>query len=218
MNRYLAALVSLAGLSLLHADDRPALPPTPKKPVLDRYHGVEVVDPYRWLENAKGADVRQWTAAQNRYARAYLDSLPGRDAIRKRLEHLFSASSPDYLSLQERGRKLFALKRQPPKNQPLLVTLASANEPSSERVVVDPNKINPKGTTAIDFFVPSLDGRRVAVSLSEGGSEEGTLHVYDAASGKELGDVIPRVNGGTAGGSAAWNGDGSGFFYTRYPR
>ena len=66
--------------------------------------------------------------------------------------------------------------------------------------------------------MPSLDGKRVAVSLSQGGSEEGTAHIYDTATGKELVDVIPRVNGGTAGGSVAWNADGSGFWYTRYPR
>src|ERR1700693_5922185 len=64
----------------------------------------------------------------------------------------------------------------------------------------------------------SLDGKLVAVSLSEGGSESGTVRVFDAATGKPLPDVIPRVNGGTAGGSLAWNGDATGFFYTRYPR
>src|SRR5262249_35010280 len=76
----------------------------------------------------------------------------------------------------------------------------------------------PKGTTTIDFYVPSLDGKRVAVSLSEGGSEEGTVYVYETATGKKLSDVIPRVNGGTAGGSVAWDAAGPGLYYTRYPR
>src|SRR5262249_10227715 len=58
----------------------------------------------------------------------------------------------------------------------------------------------------------------VAVSLSKGGSESGDVHVYEAATGKEQGDVVPRVNGGTAGGSVTWNADGTGFYYTRYPR
>src|SRR5262249_38790658 len=151
-------------------------------------------------------------------ARNYLDKQSGLAALRKRLTELNSATSPDYLALIHCGGKLFALKMQPPKNQPFLITLASVDEPKSEQVVVDPNKINEKGTTAIDFYVPSLDGKRVAVSLSEGGSEEGNVHVYETATGKELGDVIPRVNGGTAGGSVAWNVDGSGFWYTRYPR
>ena len=112
-----------------------------------------------------------------------------------------SHTSPDYLALTWRGGKLFALKSQPPKNQPFLVMMESADKPDSAQVVVDPNRLNPKGTTAIDFFVPSRDGRLVAVSLSEGGSEQGTVHVYETANGKELADVIPRVNGATAGGS-----------------
>ena len=200
----------------LGADKMP--PATPKKPVTDTYHGIKVVDPYRWLENGDDAAVRKWDREQNQYARHYLDKLSDLAALRKRLTELNSATSADYLALTDRGGKLFALKVQPPKNQPFLVTLASADDPKSEKSVVDPNKLNAKGTTAIDFYVPSLDGKRVAVSLSEGGSEEGTVHVYETATGKELEDVIPRVNGGTAGGSVAWNADGSGFWYTRYPR
>jgi prolyl oligopeptidase len=217
---FMVRLALVLALSLLPLTAPGAEPPpeTPTKPVTDTYHGVAVVDPYRWLEDSRNPAVRKWTEAQNRHARAVLDALPDLAAIRKRLETLNSATSPDYLALQERNGKLFALKSQPPKNQPFLVTLASPDDLRSEQVVVDPNKINPKGTTAIDFYVPSLDGKYVAVSLSEGGSEEGTLHVYETATGKELSDVIPRVNGGTAGGSAAWNADGSGFWYTRYPR
>ena len=126
--------------------------------------------------------------------------------------------APAYGSLIRRGETLFAVKNEPPKQQPFLVVLKAPEEPASERVLVDPNLLDPKGGTAIDFFVPSLDGRLTAVSLSEGGSEAGDLHVYDTASGRKLPDVIPRVNGGTAGGDVAWNADGSGFFYTRYPR
>src|SRR5260370_26241173 len=100
----------------------------------------------------------------------------------------------------------------------MLVLLKSADEPGSERVILDPNRLDPTGGTAIDFYVASLDAKHVAVSLSKGGSESGDVHVYDVATGKESGAAIPRVNGGTAGGSLAWNADGSGFCYTRYPR
>jgi prolyl oligopeptidase len=212
------SLGPVAGTLALPTPDLPPPPATPPKPVTDVHHGVQVVDPYRWLENANDPVVRQWTDAENRYTRSYLDHLPALEAIRKRLKELSSATSPDYLDLQHQGGKLFALKSQPPKNQPFLITLASADDPASAHTVVDPNQLNPKGTTAIDFYVPSRDGRLVAVSLSEGGTEEGTVHVYETASGKELPDVIPRANGGTAGGSVAWNADGTGFYYTRYPR
>jgi prolyl oligopeptidase len=201
---------------VLGADETP--PATPKKPVTDTYHGIKVVDPYRWLENGDDATVQKWDREQNQYARHYLDKLPDLAALRQRLTELHSATSADYLALTYQGGKLFALKLQPPKNQPFLITLTSADDLKSERIVVDPNQINAKGTTAIDFYVPSQDGQRVAVSLSAGGSEEGTVHVYETTTGKELEDVIPRVNGGTAGGSVAWNADGSGFWYTRYPR
>jgi prolyl oligopeptidase len=96
--------------------------------------------------------------------------------------------------------------------------LASPDDTSSERTIVDPNAIDAKGTTAIDFSRASLDGKRVAVSLSRNGSEEGDVHVYDVETGRELGDVVPRVNGGTASGALAWNADATGFWYSRYPR
>src|SRR6185295_3609601 len=84
--------------------------------------------------------------------------------------------------------------------------------------VVDPNVMDPSGSTAIDFYEPSLDGKLIAVSLSKGGSEDGSVSVFEVATGKQLPDAIPRVNGATAGGSVAWNADASGFWYTRYPR
>jgi prolyl oligopeptidase len=210
-----AACAALFMVAMVSAAGPPA---TPKKPATDVYHGVKVVDDYRWLEDANDPAVRAWSAAQNRFARSYLDALPARADLYERLKQLRSYPSPRYLSLAYRRDQLFAIKRQPPKEQPFLVTLTSPDAPDSERVIVDPNQLDAKGTTAIDFYVPSLDGKYVAVSLSEGGSENGDVHVYEVAGGKPLADVIPRVNGGTAGGSVAWNADGTGFYYTRYPR
>ena len=100
----------------------------------------------------------------------------------------------------------------------MLVTLASADDLKSEKVVLDPNVLDTKGKTAIDWFVPSLDGKYVAISLSKGGSEDGTLHFYETATGKALPDTIAHVQYPTAGGSAAWNADGTGVYYTRFPR
>jgi prolyl oligopeptidase len=191
-------------------------PATPKKPMVDEYHGVKVTDDYRWLENWDDPAVRAWSDAQNQRTRAYLDGLAVREPIRKWLREVANATSVSYYAIRLPRDVFFAMKVQPPKNQPFLITLKSLDDPGSERVILDPNQFNSKHT-AIDFYVPSLDGRYVAVSLSEGGSEEGTVHVYDVATGKETGDVIPRVNKGTGGGSVTWNTDGSGFFYTRYP-
>ena len=193
-------------------------PVAPKKPVTDVYQGVSVTDDYRWLENYSDPAVRAWSDAQNQYARKYLDALPLRTSLYDELKRLYSQPSPRYSALQTRPGALFALKNQPPQEQPMLVLLKSADDLDSERVVLDPNKLDPTGGTEIDFFIPSLDAKYVAVSLSKGGSESGDVHVYEVASGKEIDAPIPRVNGGTAGGSVAWNADGSGFYYTRYPR
>jgi prolyl oligopeptidase len=205
----------LAAGSIWAADAPPA---TLKHPVTDIYHGVKVVDDYRWLEDPADPAVRAWSDAQNGYARQYLDALPMRAALEKELQRLLANPSPRYRALVARHGKLFALKTLPPNEQPFLVTFDSPDNVSAVRTIIDPAQADPTGHTAIDFFVPSPDGRYVAVSLSQGGSESGNVHVYETATGKPLGDVVERVNGGTAGGSVAWNADGSGFYYTRYPR
>jgi len=214
----LQAAILLTALLSGAADQAPPAPETPKRPVTDDYSGVKVVDDYRWLEQGADPEVRQWSSGQNARTRAYLDRLPMRAAIVERLGQLYNNPSPRFSELTSRGGVLFAIETQPPKLQPFLVTLASPDDPGSARVVVDPNALDAAGGTTIDFYEPSLDGKLVAVSLSKGGSEEGSVSVFDVATGKPLADAIPRVNGATAGGSVAWNGDASGFWYTRYPR
>ena len=213
---FVAGLVGGLALSDLPAAD--SAPETPKKPVATNYQGVTVEDPFQWLEEDNEPQVKAWSAAQNQRTRQYLDKLPDRAAIEKQLTEWYAKTSPSYFSLVSRPGILFAMKFQPPKQQPLLVTLASADDLKSERVVLDPNVLDAKGTTAIDWFVPSLDGKRVAVSLSKGGSEDGTLRFYETATGKALPDTIAHVQYPTAGGSAAWNDDGTGVYYTRFPR
>jgi prolyl oligopeptidase len=227
-NFLLPLVVTAAALALSDATLAERSPDTPKKPVATEYHGVTVEDPYQWLETDDDSQVKAWSDAQNQQTRKYLDSFPDRAAIEKQLQEWYAKTSPSYFSLVSRpatGRIrrgepgiLFAMKFQPPKQQPLLVTLASADDLKSEKIVLDPNVLDTKGTTAIDWFVPSLDGRYIAISLSKGGSEDGTLHFYETATGKALPDTIARVQYPTAGGSAAWNADGSGIFYTRFPR
>jgi len=200
------------------ADELPAIPQTPKKPVTDEYQGMQVVDDYRWLEPPADADVRKWSDQENVRTRAYLDRLASRPGLVERLNQLNGSSSIRFSSLISRGGVLFAMKTQPPKRQAYLVALASPDDPDSARTVVDPNVLDPTGSTAIDFYEPSLDGKLVAVSLSKGGTEDGSVSVFEVGTGNQRSDLVPRVNGATAGGSVAWNRDGSGFWYTRYPR
>ncbi len=215
-----AALLSFFSLPLfLLASAHAQSPPeTPKRPVTDTYHGVAVTDPYQWLENAASPEVKAWSAAQNAHTRAYLDALPSHAPLQARITQIVSAQSAAYYRLTHRPGLLFFLKNQPPKQQPLLVTRASVDDAGSEKVVLDPNLLNPSGTTAIDFYAPSLNGRYVAISLSENGSEDGAVSVFETATGKRLPDRVPRVSFPTAGGSVAWNAAGTGFWYTRYPQ
>ena len=219
MKNWRGVLWVIGLLSLVSFGQTPSIsspPATPKQPVTDEYHGVKVTEDYRWLENWDDAAVKQWSAAQNAWARAYLDGLPSRAAIAQQLKKMTAASS-GYYNVQYRGGVLFAM-RFSAKQQDYLIALHSPDDVTSERVVVDPNTMAGKESVAIDFYRPSLDGKLVAVSLSSGGSEDGTAHVFEVGTGKELPDRVPRVNFGTAGGSFDWNKEGTGFYYTRYPQ
>ena len=210
---YLLTLVAFAQSPAI-----PKPPDTPKRLITDEYHGVKVTDDYRWLENWDDPAVKQWSAAENARTREYLDHLPARAAVKERLHQLIAASSAAYYDLQFRGGTLFAMKYQPPQQQPMLVAMPSADDPASAKVVFDPNAASAKGSLSVEFYIPSLDGKYVAVALSEAGSEDCSAHVFDVATGKELSDVVPRVNFATAGGSLDWKADGTGFYYTRYPQ
>jgi prolyl oligopeptidase len=190
------------------------------------YHGVAVTEDYRWLEDATSEETKAWTAAQNAQTRAYLDALPWYGAVRQRATEIVNAESVawgrgsygvSFEGPRRAGPAHFILKYEPPKQQPLLIASKDLDDASGAWVVVDPNAIDESGATTIDWFVPSPDGRLVAVSLSSHGTEDGTLHLFEAESGAQVDERIPRVNGGTAGGSLAWAGDSSGFWYTRLP-
>lgn len=196
-----------------------AMPPeTRKMPVADIYHGVTVDDDYRWLEDWNDPQVKTWSDAQNSFARAFLDRLPHVAAIRARVTAIMSAKTVSYSGLEYRRGMLFAVKREPPRQQPFLLVFPDVDSFDKSRVLVDPNEIDTKGTTSIDWFVPSRDGSLVAVSLSHAGTEAGDVHIFETATGQQVHEVIPRVNTGTAGGDLAWMPDASGFFYTRHPR
>jgi len=181
-------------------------------PITDTYHGVDVTEDYRWLEDASSGETIAWTKAQQERTGAYFAGIPWRSALRARVEQLLKAEGAKYKRLLSGGSTIFALKVQAPKQQAFLVALTDLDDLSTERVVVDPEAIDPSGETSIDFVVPSPDGKQVAISLSEHGTEDGSLYVYDTDSGKVVGEPIPHVN--LMGGSAAWRHDGAGFWYT----
>jgi prolyl oligopeptidase len=188
-----------------------------KQPVVDRYFGVEVRDDYQWLENLAAPAVRKWWEKQDARTRRWFERQPQRAMIRQQLSAWMRDASPSHEELLETSAGLFAFVSAPGKQQGFIVRLSSLDDPAGAAVVVDPNTIDPTGATAIDWWVPSRSGQRIAVCLSQRGSEAGTLHFYDAMTGASLPDRIERVQFPTAGGSAAWTSDESGVFYTRYP-
>ena len=192
---------------------------TPKKPVTDEYQGVKVEDDYQWLENDADPSVKAWSDAQNQKTRAYIDKLPDRAAIEKQLTEWYAKTSPSYSGLVSRPGILFALKFQPPKQQQMLVTLKSADDLKSEKVVLDPNALDAKGTTAIDWF-DAVAGRKICGDFNFEGRKRGwdAPHLRNSAPEKRCRTRLRMCSIPTAGGSAAWNADGTGIYYTRFPR
>jgi prolyl oligopeptidase len=214
----IATLSLLVGSAAL-ARKLPLPKPPPhaeKRPVAEVLHGVEVVDDYRWLENASDPQVKAWVAAHSEYAAAKLNQLPATSAILKRLIQIDEASEVTHVPVRV-GKQWYAYRLDPKKSAPVIVKPTSLESVASAPVLLDANALDPSGLTSIDLWRPSFDGQKLAVSLSRKGSELGTAYVFDA-SGERLPDEIPHVNGGTAGGALAWLPDSSGFFYTRYPR
>jgi prolyl oligopeptidase len=211
MRHSLAFLMIAAAMTLpARADDKkPAYPPTRTDDVVEKLHGVEVADPYRWLEDGDSPAVKEWTAKENAFTRSVLDKLPGRERIHDRLAALLEIGSLG--TPVPRGGRLFNTARQGKENQPILYVRDRKAGP--ERALLDPNKLAADGTVALDWWFPSRDGKLLAYGLSKNGNEQSTLHVREVESGKDRPDVIER----TRACSLAWLPDGSGFYYTRYP-
>jgi prolyl oligopeptidase len=211
MTRKLLAFNILLAIGTLGmTQTRPSYPTTKKEPIVDTLHGTPVTDPYRWLEESDNPAVREWTDKENAYTRAYLDQLPGRDAIRNRLDTLTQITALG-VPHPAHGR-YFYTKREGKQNQPVLYVRDGVN--GTDRVLLNVNELAADGTTALDWHFPSKDGRLLAYGLSIGGNEQSTLHIRDVSTGKDLPDVIPS----TRACSVAWLPDASGYYYTRYPK
>ncbi|MGZ8397849.1 MAG: prolyl oligopeptidase family serine peptidase, partial [Gemmatimonadales bacterium] len=187
----------------------PAYPPTPSTDVTEVFHGETIADPYRWLEDSSSPETRIWTEQQNAVTEAYLAAAPGREGIDRRLEELLGIGVLG-TPTPKRGR-YFYIRRDGRQNQPVLYWRDGVD--GADRVAVDPNALNEAGTTALDWYYPSEDGRLLAYGLSENGNEESVLHLLEVGTGRDLPDRIPRMRAA----SVAWLPDSTGFYYTRYP-
>src|SRR5262249_1430364 len=161
---------------------------TKAEKVVDKLHGVEVADPYRWLENADSKEVQAWVEKQNRYTQSFLEKLPGRKEIRARLSALMDIGTLG-TPKPVKGR-YFYTKRTGKQNQAILYVRKGLE--GKDRVLVDPNAEARDGTIALDWWYPNRDGKLLAFGLSKNGSEQSTLYVLNVETGKRLPDAIPR--------------------------
>jgi len=210
----LMALVSVCPALMVHAEDatRPAAPATPEHDVVDNYHGREIHDPYRWLEQAGAPAVEQWVDAQNAYTDAVMSGFRDHGAIIERTRQL-ALTSTQRSNPQIVSDVLFYMRQTPPQAQAVLVAEAWPNGES--KVIVDTN--GNQGDTAITDYWPSLDGTLVAFGTSEGGTENTTIHFVEVSSGRVMPDALPYAGGGTTPVSLAWDADGKGVTYVRLP-
>ncbi len=176
----------------------------------DTLHGVQVADPYRWLEGLNSAETGEWIASQNRVTGRYLAGLPQRDAFKNRLTALWNyprVTLPTRLS----NGVLFYRRNSGLQKQFVVVARSSPGTPA--KLILDPNVRSPDGSTALSAFEPSPDGRHVAYALSEGGADWQDVKIRRVRGGEDLEETLRWVRFS----GLSWTRDGRGFFYSRFP-
>jgi prolyl oligopeptidase len=196
-------------------------PVAAKVPVTDEYHGVKVVDDYRWLEDGKSAETKQWVAAQNAYSLAYFKRAPAWNSILQDLKNPKENPGATERGLAFRNGRFFYLQLDRTRQQQaVLITstsLGTANSPPvNAKVLLDPTVLDPSGHTSIDWYKPSLDGSLIAVGLAVGGSERSALTVFQTSTGKQVGSAFVPMGFPGAERSLAWLPGNKGFLYAGY--
>ncbi len=207
-----AALATVAAvLALAPAiEAKTTYPQTRRIDHVDVYHGVQVPDPYRWLEDdvRESKPVAEWVEAENKVTFDYLEKLPAREAIEERLTELWNYEKIE--GIFKAGGRYFMERNDGLQNQSVLYTMdALDGEP---RVLLDPNTWSEDGTVALAGFAVSDDGRYLAYGVADGGSDWRTWRVLSIEDGNLLPDELRWLKFT----SAAWTPDGRGFFYGRY--
>ena len=186
----------------------PPPPPTEVQEVVDTLHGVEVADPYRWLEDQEAPETRAWIDAQNAYTDTVLGALPGREALRAVAAAVLER---DAIGLpNERGGRYFYSKRGA--DQDLAVVYVRDGLDAADRVLIDPHPMSPDHTTSVALRDISDDGARVAYAVREGGVDEVSIRVRDVDTGEDLPDVLPPARYGNVSLAASEGG----LYYERY--
>ena len=165
-----------------------APPSTTIEPVTEILHGVSIVDPYRWLEDQDSPRTREWLEQQTRYARAYLDNIPGRQHIRERITEFLAVETYD--SLQRVGNRYFFRKRLPDQEQPCIYMREGAD--GEDQLLIDPGARGTGTLTTVKPLRVSPNGQLLLYEIKEGDEHTGTFALLDIESRKTLPDVLPR--------------------------
>jgi prolyl oligopeptidase len=208
MRRLLLTLLVAGLLAAPTAAQEITYPETKKVEVVDDYHGTEVPDPYRWLEDLDSEETRAWIEAQNAVTFDYLDGIGVQAPIRERLTELWDYSK--YSAPFKEGGRYFFYKNEGLQDQPVVYVQEALD--AAPRVLIDPNTLSEDGTVALSGLYVSDDGERAVYSLSESGSDWRTFKVRDVATGEDLDDTLEWIKFS----GAAWGPDGEGFYYSRY--
>jgi prolyl oligopeptidase len=189
-------------------------PPTRKGDVVDRCHGIDVPDPYRWLEDTDSPETRAWVEAQNRVCFGQLEQIAERRDIRHRMGLLWDHErygTPSYPVPIERGGRYFYFRNDGLQDQPVLwYREGLAGEPVP---LLDPNALSTDGTISVASLDVTADGRLLAYALASGGSDWQEIRVRNVDTGADLPDVVRWVKFS----APSWTRDGKGFYYSRYP-
>jgi prolyl oligopeptidase len=158
------------------------------EPVAEILHGVTVEDPYRWLEDSNSLRTRSWIQEQTRYGRTYLDNIPGRESIRKRIREFLAVETYD--SLQKAGNRYFFRKRLPDQEQPCIYMRDGAA--GEDEILLDPADRKTGKYTAVKPLRISPDGQLLLYEVKEGGERTATFECLDIANRKTLSDGLPH--------------------------
>jgi prolyl oligopeptidase len=190
--------------------DNLAYPQSRQSDQRDVLHGLEIADPYRWLEDLDSPETAAWVEAQNRVTFGYLETIPARARIKARLTALWNYER--YGVPWRKGGRYFFFKNDGLQNQSVLYTQRTLEE--EPRVLIDPNALSADGTVALATLGMSEDGEMLAYGTSVSGSDWETWRVRLVEEGTDLPDVLERIKFSTV----AWAKDGSGFYYGRFDR
>jgi len=206
MKRLIPIIISMVLISTCYSTNKIVYPKTAKGNTVDTYFGVEVKEPYRWLENDTSAATAHWVKTQNKVTNDYLAQIPFRSELKKRLTDL--TNYPKYTSLFKKNGQYFFFKNNGLQNQSVLYRQRTLT--AEPEVLLDPNKLSTDGTVALSSISFSKNGKYLGYAIARSGSDWNEIFVLDTETLQLLTDHIVWSKSS----DIFWQGNG--FYYSAY--